>query len=352
MLKQLFRLFSFVLVIGTFVTAWLFIDYREFLDSPVVLGDKPLYYEVKPGANMRVVARDLEKKGAIKHWIYLAGLAQWQKKAHLIKAGEYEFPSGSTPQQLLDQLVAGKVLEYSFTIVEGWTFRQMIHAMQRNRMLKHTLVNLNDQDIMARLGHPGEHPEGRFYPDTYHFPRHTTDVDFLQRAYRAMNDYLEGEWGSRDPNIPLNTPYEALIMASIVEKETGRASERKTIAGVFLRRLQKTMRLQTDPTVIYGMGAMFDGDLRRSDLTRDTPYNTYTRDGLPPTPIALPGPDAIHAVLHPESGDSLYFVARGDGSHEFSDTLKQHNNAVRRHQLKNRPAGTESNMQSSEIAPP
>ena len=187
---------------------------------------------------------------------------------------------------------------------------------------------------MARHGHPDEHPEGRFLPETYQFPRGSTDLEFLRRAYLGMEQALAEAWERRAKDLPLDSPYEALILASIVEKETGLASERARIAGVFVRRLKRGMRLQTDPTVIYGLGEGFDGNLRRKDLRTDTAYNTYTRQGLPPTPICLPGLDAIEAVLHPDEGNSLYFVARGDGSHEFSDTLKAHNRAVRKYQLK------------------
>ncbi|MEO6697256.1 MAG: endolytic transglycosylase MltG, partial [Gammaproteobacteria bacterium] len=246
---------------------------------------------------------------------------------------EYEIKPGVTPLQFLDQLVAGQVIEYSLTVVEGWTFRQLRQEIEKHPSLTKTLINLSDSQLMEKLGWPGEHPEGRFYPDSYHFPKGATDASFYQRAYRTMQDYLDKEWVSRDPNLPLKTPYEALIMASIVERETAVPSERPTIAGVFLRRLQAGMKLQTDPTVIYGLGIHFDGNLHRRDLEKDTPYNTYTRTGLPPTPIALPSAAAIHAVLHPEQGNALYFVARGDGSHEFTDNLMQHNKAVQKYQV-------------------
>ena len=218
--------------------------------------------------------------------------------------------------------------------MEGWNFKQVLAAVSGHEALKHTLKGLTDGEIMARLGHPGEHPEGRFYPDTYKFPRGTTDAAFLERAYQSMSRLLAEEWGKRDPDLPLKTPYEALILASIVEKETGVADERSEIAGVFVRRLRKGMKLQTDPTVIYGMGDNFKGNIRRRDLKQDTPYNTYVHTGLPPTPISMPGSAAIRAVLHPAPGKSLYFVARGDGSHYFSKSLAEHNRAVRKFQLK------------------
>jgi UPF0755 protein len=218
-------------------------------------------------------------------------------------------------------------------LIEGQTFKEMLALIRTNDNLVHILDGAGAQEIMTRLGHAGENPEGRFLPDTYHFPQGTTDLSFLQRAYNAMEHCLAEQWAKRDAGLPLNSPYEAVTLASIVEKETGLAEERPRIAGVFIRRLQKGMRLQTDPTVIYGLGKRFDGDLRASDLRADTPYNTYTRDGLPPSPIAMPGIASIRAVLHPAKGDALYFVAKGNGSHYFSRTLKEHEDAVQKFQL-------------------
>jgi UPF0755 protein len=234
---------------------------------------------------------------------------------------------------LLNKIVAGEVEQFFLTIVEGWTFRQMLAAVHQHPEIDKKLAELNDEEIMRTLNLPAVHPEGQFMPDTYHFPDGTTDIQFLKRGWKAMQDYLHAQWQQRDEGLPLKSPYEALILASIVEKETGLARERPEIAGVFVRRLQKGMKLQTDPTVIYGIGPQFDGNIRRKDLRKDTPYNTYTRYGLPPTPIALPGKAAIKATLHPADGNSLYFVAKGDGSHQFSDTLDEHNRAVRRFQL-------------------
>jgi UPF0755 protein len=269
----------------------------------------------------------------LKHPWLLMVLARWQGRAHQIKAGEYRLMPGTTPTMLLDQLVAGKVVQYSLTAVEGWTFQQLLDAVNRHAALEHRLSGLDTAAIMERLGHADEHPEGRFYPDTYHFPRGTTDIAFLRRAYDELHARLDAAWQRRAPGLPYKNPYEALVMASIVEKETAVAAERAAIAGVFVRRLQQGMRLQTDPTVIYGLGPSFDGNLRARDLVEDTPYNTYLHTGLPPTPIALPGMGSIEAALHPAVATSLYFVARGDGTHEFSDTLEQHNRAVARYQL-------------------
>ncbi|MEN8174286.1 MAG: endolytic transglycosylase MltG [Pseudomonadota bacterium] len=323
------------LVVAATATVWLWNDYRRFVRSPLETGKLPLHYTLEQGATLRTVAADLEARGVVRTARYLRLLGRERGDAQRIKAGEYLIQRGATPQTLLDLFVSGRVLEYSLTLVEGWTFRRVMAAVRGNEILRSTLpAEAGDKEIMAAIGHPSQHPEGRFFPDTYRFPRATTDVEFLRRAYERMNLILEKEWTQRSVDLPLESADEALILASIIEKETGLASERAHVAGVFTRRLQQGMRLQTDPTVIYGMGESFDGDLRRRDLRKDTPYNTYTRAGLPPTPIAIPGREAIHAALHPADGDALYFVASGDGGHQFSATLREHNRAVRRYQLK------------------
>lgn len=230
----------------------------------------------------------------------------------------------------------GEVVQYSLTLVEGWNFRQLRSALQNQPKLQQTLDGLSDAEIMAHIGAPELHPEGRFFPDTYRFTRGTSDADLLRRAYARLEQVLEEEWQQRSEGLPYQNAYQALVMASIIEKETGVPEERGEIAGVFVRRLARGMLLQTDPTVIYGMGERYKGRITRTDLRTPTPYNTYTNAGLPPTPIAMVGREAIHAALHPADGTSLYFVARGDGSHVFSDTLDQHNRAVREYQLKRR----------------
>jgi UPF0755 protein len=260
-------------------------------------------------------------------------LAYDTRMACRIQSGEYELRSGLTPSRLLELLTSGKVIQHAVTLVEGRTFRQGLAALAADPVLADDLSGRTDEEIMARIGRPGEHPEGRLFPDTYYFPRGTTASDLVRRAYARMETVLQQEWEGRAPGLPMQTPYEALILASIVEKETGLSSERAQVAGVFVRRLSQGMKLQTDPTVIYGLGDTFNGNIRRFDLTGDTPYNTYVRAGLPPTPIAMPGQEAIRAVLHPAAGDSLYFVAKGDGSHAFSATLEEHNRAVRQYQL-------------------
>ncbi|HEC16037.1 MAG TPA: endolytic transglycosylase MltG [Sedimenticola sp.] len=328
------RLLGILVFSLSLLAAWLMMDFRHFADAPLELPGEGILYILEPGSSVATLAAELERKKVLKNALYLRLLARWEGRASRLQAGEYRIAAGTTPRMLLDQIAAGRVVSHALTLVEGWTFRQVMQAVHGHEALKHTLQGLPDGEIMRRLGHEGEHPEGRFLPDTYHFPRGTTDVAFLQRAYNAMDRFLRLEWEKRDQGLPLKTPYEALILASIIERETGLPRERPEIAGVFIRRLQRGMRLQTDPTVIYGMGDSFDGNIRRRDLNRHTPYNTYLNRGLTPTPICMPGADAIRAALHPAPGASLYFVARGDGSHYFSATLDEHNEAVRKYQLK------------------
>jgi len=292
---------------------------------------------VKPGTSMRAFTRELYDQGLVPDRYSLVVLAYLRGQARHLKAGEYHFAAGMTPRALLDQVIAGRVVEYPLALIEGWTFDQLREALHEAPKLTHTLEGLSGDEIMLRLGQPGLHPEGRFYPDTYYYSAGVTDMALLQRAFQRMQNRLQREWLTRDPELPLQTPYEALILASIVEKETGRANERQLIAGVFVNRLRKGMRLQSDPTVIYGLGSSFDGNLRLRDLQRDTPYSTYTRRGLPPTPIAMPGGEALAAVMHPMETKALYFVARGDGSHHFSESLQEHNDAVIRYQLGGKP---------------
>jgi UPF0755 protein len=324
-----------ILILGaSLAVGWVWIDYREFKQKPLTIPDGGLVYELPSGGSAASLARDLHARGVLDNVVYLRLLARLDEKARSLQAGEYRIEPGTTPAQLLELLSRGQVIQYPLTLVEGWTFPQILYALHGSDKLEHLLTDLPSDRIMARLGRPGLHPEGRFLPDTYHFPRGASDLQVLQRALEAMDRLLEAEWAARDTGLPLESAEDALILASIVEKETGLASERPLIAGVFVRRLRKGMLLQSDPTVIYGLGESFDGDLRRADLQRDTPYNTYVHQGLPPTPIAMPGPDAIHAVLHPQAGNSLYFVATGDGGHHFSASLAEHNRAVRKYQLK------------------
>ena len=322
-----------LILIAAVIAGSLWVHYQTFIQTPVAVAGDPVVFEVERGAGVQVVARQLVAAGVLHDPYAFLALAYQTDKAGRLKAGEYEVRPGTTPPQLLDLLASGRVIQYPLTLVEGRTFRQALAVVAADPVLVADIGALTDEEIMTRIGHPGVHPEGRLFPDTYLFPRGEGALDLVKRAYGRMEAVLAEEWDKRAPGLPFKDPYEALILASIVEKETGLAAERPEIAGVFVRRMQKGMRLQTDPTVIYGLGPAFDGNLRRVDLTTDTPYNTYTRSGLPPTPIALPGREAIHAVLHPAAGDSLYFVAKGDGSHAFSATLDEHNRAVRRYQL-------------------
>lgn len=329
----LFKAAGVAVLIGSFVGGWLVMDYRHFVDSPLPVSAPGYRLLIPSGASFKQVTAALARDGVVTDPLYLRWLAAFTGNAHAIKAGEYLLQPGTTPRRLLEQMVKGQVLQHSLTVVEGWTFTQLLDALQRQDAIDHTLTGAGPDEIMARLGHPGEHPEGRFMPDTYRFPRGTTDVAFLQRAYDAMRARIDEEWPRRDPDLPYRSAYEALIMASIIERETALPQERPEIAGVFVRRLAHHMRLQTDPTVIYGLGARFDGNLTRKDLASDSLYNTYMYAGLPPTPIALPGSASIRAALHPAAGDALFFVSRGDGSHVFSATLEAHNKAVRRYQI-------------------
>ena len=336
MRNLLFKLVGVLVIVLSFVLGWLGMEYQGFVSRAMNLDEAGLTLSVKRGSSVAGIARQLVEQGMIEDARLFVWMSRLRGKANAIKAGDYFIEPGMTPEGLLDLLVSGKVQHHGLTLIEGWNFKELLEAVKGNEHLIHTLEGLTAEQIMAKLGYPDQHPEGRFLSDTYHFPRGTTDVEFLQRAYRHMDELVTQLWAERDADLPLKTPYEAIILASIIEKETGLASERELISGVFVRRLKKGMRLQTDPTVIYGLGDKFDGNLRRRDLKTDTPYNTYRRRGLPPTPIAMPGRDALYAALHPAPGDALYFVARGDGSHHFSATLREHNNAVIKYQLKGR----------------
>jgi len=332
--EMVFKSVGALVLVASFVVAWVMMDFQMFRKNSMEIPASGATFEIRSGENLKSVASRLHETGMLDTPVYFVILGRYLKFDSRLKAGEFQLRPGTNPEQLLEQLATGQVVQHSLTLIEGETFADMMLRVSQDKVLEHTLSSLDDAAVMAAIGKPDEHPEGRFLPETYHFPRGTSDVGFLRRAYQDMHTFLQQAWEERDPDLPLKTSYEALILASIVEKETGVAAERPTIAGVFVRRLRKKMKLQTDPTVIYGIGDSFDGDIRYRDLRTDTPYNTYTRFGLPPTPIALPGREAILAVLHPESGDSLYFVARGDGSHHFSSTLKEHNRAVDRYQRK------------------
>jgi UPF0755 protein len=328
------KLAGFSILAVSLLAGWAWMEYQSFIQTPLHIPHGSVIYEVPRGATLGRVARDLEDAGIVANAQYLQWYGRYTGQARLIRAGEYRLSDDLLPDTLLALLVSGKSVTYSLTLLEGWNMRQVRAALAAHASLEQTLEGVDDAELMERLGLPGEHPEGRFFPDTYQFTRGMSDLEFLRRALRTMDDELRIAWEKRADDLPIKSPYEALILASIVEKETGQADERAEIAGVFARRLRKGMRLQTDPTVIYGMGASFDGNIRRKDLRTDTPYNTYVRAGLPPTPICMPGRDALLAAVQPAAGKSLYFVARGDGSHVFSNTLKEHNAAVRKYQLR------------------
>ena len=300
--------------------------------TPLPLPRSPYDFEVRPRASLGSIARSFQDAGVLPHAFALTALARLRRADRTIKAGSYEIESGITLPQLLDKLTQGDVTQTGVTFVEGSTFAEMKRVLRDNAQVAHSAIDLPDAELLARIGAAEAHPEGLFFPDTYFFATGSSDVALLRRAYRALHDRLDAAWSRRAPDLPFATAYEALILASIVEKETGRAEDRPLIASVFVNRLRRGMRLQTDPSVIYGMGARFDGNLRKRDLETDTPYNTYVREGLPPTPIALPSQASIDVVVNPPKTDYLYFVSRGDGTSEFSATLSQHNRAVSKYQ--------------------
>jgi UPF0755 protein len=329
------RALLIVLLVLAAALAYGWYDFSRFSRAPLNVTAQGDSIDVGRGTGFRNIVGELHQRNlsTANTW-YWRLLAEQMRVAGKLHAGEYALDLGITPRQLLANMAAGRVLQRNFTIVDGWTFGELRQALTKADKLGHDSVNLDDATIMQKIGAPGEAPEGRFLPETYAYVKGDSDLDILRRAHGAMVKTLDTLWPSRAKDLPLATPYDALILASIVEKETGRPDERAQIAGVFVRRLQNHMLLQTDPSVIYGMGSSYAGNIHKSDLTTDTPYNTYTRPGLPPTPIALPGKAALQAALHPAAGDALYFVARGDGGHVFSSTLEEHNRHVDCYQRK------------------
>ena len=295
-------------------------------------GVLPQTINVLPGMHLRALTTALTRAGVIEQPLAFRLLARVLGKGNSIKLGVYTLDRPLTPLQLLDKFERGEVSQVAVQFIEGWNLREVRAALAAQALLDNDSAMLSEAELAQAIGAEDGRLEGRLFPDTYFFAPHSSDLDVLRRAYRLQQQKLLAAWETRAPGLPYRTPYEALIMASIVEKETGAAFERPTIAGVFVNRLRLGMRLQTDPTVIYGLGERFDGNLRKADLQRDTPYNTYTRGGLPPTPIAMPSEAAIRAALNPEKTDALYFVARGDGTHVFSSSLEAHNRAVNRYQ--------------------
>lgn len=327
------RTFSTLLLVAVAAgaAAWWWVTH-----SPLPLPQQPFAFSVRSGATLHAVARELAAAGVLPADWTLVALGRFEGVDRTIKAGNYEIPAGTTLAGLLAKLTQGDALQTSFTIVEGWSVGDLREALRADGEVAQASVGLADSDLMRAIGATMVQPEGWFFPDTYYFAPGTTDVSILARAHRTMLQRLDAAWAARAPGLPLASPYEALILASIVEKETGRAADRPLIASVLINRLQRGMRLQADPTVIYGLGAHFDGNLSRLNLDTDTAYNTYTRDGLPPTPIALPSQPSLDAVLHPPPTPYLYFVARGNGSSEFSANLAEHNRAVAKYQKNER----------------
>ncbi|SIQ08265.1 endolytic transglycosylase MltG [Aquipseudomonas alcaligenes] len=320
------------LVLALALAGW---SLRSALDQPLKLESERLI-EVVPGDTPGGLLNRLEGEGVLDGAFWLRLYWRFNLPGQALHSGEYRLTPQQSARDLLELWRRGEVVQYSLTLVEGWSFRQVRAALVRQEKLEQRLADLDDKALMDRLGLAGVSPEGRFFPDTYRYVRGMSDLDLLKQASARLDQVLDEEWARRADGLPYRKPYDALIMASMVEKETGVAEERGQIAGVFVRRLRSGMRLQTDPTVIFGLGERYNGNLTRAHLQQPTPYNTYVIDGMPPTPIALAGREAIHAALNPVAGKSLYFVARGDGSHVFSETLEQHNRAVREYQLKRR----------------
>lgn len=302
------------------------------VNTPIPLKSSPLDVHIREGSGLRAALKQIDEAGAPVWPLPFIVLARVMGSEKGIKAGSYELTAPLTPLDLLGKLVRGEVSQADVVIPEGWTFRQIRARIDAHPQIRHDSKALSDAELVTRLGIVGTSPEGWLFPDTYLFDKRSSDLAIYARAYRAMKRRLELSWSERGPDSPLKSPYEALILASIVEKETGRDADRALVSAVFVNRLKRGMLLQTDPTVIYGLGEGFDGNLRKRDLQTDTPYNTYLRPGLPPTPIAMPGDASLRAALHPQASEALYFVARGDGSSEFSATLDDHNRAVNRYQ--------------------
>jgi UPF0755 protein len=325
--KTLFVFVAFAAALLAGYAAW-------YVGSPLSIRQYPVEIEIPRGAGFRAAVEQLERSGVAMRRHEFELLARLLGKVREIKAGSYEIAQPVTPLQLLDRLTRGDVTQAEVRLIEGLTFAQFRAALDASPHLRHDTAGLDDARVLERLRITETHPEGLFFPDTYLFGKGSSDLGVMRRAHRAMMRHLNAEWQARDPSVPYRTPYEALVMASIIEKETGQAGERDLIAGVLLNRLRIGMRLQADPTVIYGLGASFDGNLKRNHLLEDGPYNTYTRAGLPPTPIAMPGLASLRAALRPGKTDAFYYVSKKDGSSHFSRTLEEHNRAVTRYQLR------------------
>ena len=336
LLATLKKALSLLLTAVLLISLYIGFQFHQFKNLPINTSSDTVTFSIPKGATIRQVSQNLTDHGLISDPFMFIVLAKINGQETHIKAGEYQLNTQHTPNDILNLFIKGSSINYSFTIIEGWTFKQLIEELKQDSILEHTIGDADSQEIMVQISGEKGHPEGLFLPDTYHFPRGTTDISFLKRAYVTMNEVLQKEWQNRAKDLPFKTPYEALILASIIEKETGVTYEMPIISAAFITRMKKGMRLQTDPTIIYGLGDSYDGDIRYRDLKKDTPYNTYIHKGLTPTPIAMPGREAIHAALNPAPSDAIYFVSKGDGTHYFSKTLEEHNSAVRKYQLKGR----------------
>lgn len=326
LIKRLLGSLVLVLVIMLAAAAY-------YATRPITPPTLPFDFSLQPGSSLKSAAIQLKQVEIIDDAQVFVLLGRGLGLSSKIKYGNYQLSKPVSMYELLEIISKGRVAQSDLTIIEGWTFKQFRESLNASHKLRHDSLELNNAEILEKIGATESHPEGLFFPDTYNFPSGSSDLALMKRAYQTMKRHLQANWDSREQDLPLKTPYEALILASIVEKETGKAKDRTMIASVFINRLRKGMMLQTDPTVIYGIGDKYDGNIRKRDLLKDTAYNTYTRYGLTPTPIALPGKESLHAVLHPAASSALYFVARGDGTSQFSSTLIEHNKAVQRYQL-------------------
>lgn len=347
--RVIFKVIVFVLILFIAASTWVWRDFQSALNSEVIT-EGPLLIQIDKGDSFNQIIEKLLSQNVKIEPFWFKVIAVQNNAFKKLKTGEYELSHGLTMPEILALFVQGKTKQYTITFPEGWNFKEVLKEIENNPNLEHTINNINHEKLMTQLESDPEplypeistehfpkvlqSPEGAFFPDTYFFEKHTTDISILKRAHKKMQSILKQEWAEKTDNLPFNTAYEALILASIVEKETAQPTERPLIAGVFIRRLEAGMLLQTDPTVIYGMGESYQGNISYKDLKTTTPYNTYVIKGLPPTPIAMPGRDAINAVLHPDTTNNLYFVARGDGTHQFSANLNDHNQAVDNFQRK------------------
>jgi UPF0755 protein len=321
-----------LLVTGVIVSVAAVAGFSWWAKAPLTTSEPVIDFTINPGSGVGAAAQQMAKAGVPINGTLFNILARITGQAGKIKAGSYELKPNTSPRRLLTQLVRGEFAQEAVTIIEGWTFRQMRTALATHDRLRHDTAKLSDAELMKKISSEYTSPEGLFFPDTYLFAKGSSELEVYKKAHQAMLAHLKAAWEARDPSLPYKNPYEALVMASIIEKETGQKSERGMIAGVFVNRLRTGMLLQTDPTVIYGMGERYAGQIRKKDLETDTPYNTYTRTGLPPTPISLPGVQSLSAALAPAKTQALYFVSRGDGTSQFSDNLNDHNRAVNQFQ--------------------